>query len=111
MLDVDFLVENPEVVRDAIQAKGVDLDLGPLLAVHAEVKARLTRVEELRHERNLLSKEAASASADERVSLIEQSRQLGGTLKELEPTLRERQEQLRQLLLLVPNIPGPDEPV
>lgn len=108
---MEFLVQNPDVVRHAIDVKGVDLDLDQLLALHSEGKALLGRIEELRHERNVVSKQTASAAADERAALIERSRQVGGALKELEPALREQQERLRELLLLVPNIPGVDEPV
>ncbi len=111
MLAMDVLVEQPDAVKRAIELKGVDLDLDQLLALHGQVKALLGQVEELRHERNVLSKQAASASDDERAALIERSRQVSGTLKELEPQLRDQQTQLEQLLLLVPNIPGPDEPI
>ena len=108
---MEFLVQNPDVVKHAIDVKGVDLDLDQLLALHGEGKALLGRIEELRHERNVVSKQTATAAADERAALIERSRQVGGALKELEPALRQQQERLRELLLLVPNIPGPDEPV
>jgi seryl-tRNA synthetase len=111
MLDMDFIVEHPDVVRRAIEVKGVDLDLDALLALHGEAKALIQEVESLRHERNTLSKQIASASPAERESLVEQSRARGDRLKELEPALRDKQERLRELLLQVPNIPGPDEPV
>lgn len=111
MLDMDFLVENADAVKRAIEVKGVQLDLDELLALHKEVKAVLIEVEQLRHERNAVSKQIPSASESERASLIERSRQVGEKLKELEPSLREKQERLQELLLLVPNIPGPDEPV
>ena len=111
MLDMDFIVENPEVVKRAIEAKGVDLDLDRVLELHGDVKSLLGQVEELRHERNVLSKQTAKADDNERTKLIEQSREIGGKLKELEPALREQQGRLDELLLLVPNIPNPDEPV
>ena len=111
MLDMDFIVENREVVKRAIEAKGVDLDLDRVLELHGDVKSLLGQVEELRHERNVLSNQTAKADDNERAKLIEQSRKIGGKLKELEPALREQQERLDELLLLVPNIPNPDEPV
>ncbi len=108
---MDFLVENPDVVRRAIEVKGVDLDLDRVLDLHSQAKALLGQVEELRPERNVLSKQTASATDDERARLIERSRQIGQELKNLEPGLRDQQEQLHELLLLVPNIPNPAEPV
>ena len=111
MLDTDFIVEHPDAVRRAIETKGIDLDLDRLLALHAVVKSTLLQVEQLRHDRNVLSKETGKAGPDERAGLIAKSKAVGEQLKELEPALRERQEQLEALLLLVPNIPGADEPV
>jgi len=111
MLDLDFIVQNPDVVRRAIEVKNVELNIDDLLTKNDEVKALLVEVEELRHERNVLSKRTGNASPDEREVLIAQSRAVGEKLKELEPGLREKQDQLRDLLLLVPNMAGEDEPV
>jgi seryl-tRNA synthetase len=111
LLDIDFIAEHPDVVKRAIEVKGVDLDLDRLLALHSEVKSLLVQVEQLRHDRNVLSKEAGKASADERALLIERSRAVGEQLKDLEPVLRQKREELQKFLLLVPNIAAEDEPV
>jgi len=111
VLDMDFISQNPGAVRAAIEAKDVDLDLDRVLALHADVKTLILEVEELRRERNVVSKETGKAPEAERGALIERGRALGEQLKELEPRLREQQEELRLLLLKVPNIPASDEPV
>ncbi len=111
VLDIDFIVQNPDAVRHAIEVKGVALDLDALIAAHVEMKSLLQQTEALRHQRNELSKQTGAAQGDERQRLIEQSRAVGEQLKELEPALRDTQEALRELLLRVPNIPSPDEPV
>src|ERR1044072_2416636 len=102
MLDIDFITENPDVVRRAIEVKHVDLDLDELLHAHGEMKSVLQQVEALRAERNRLSKLTGSAPKDERQQYIEQSRQLGEQLKDVEPRLRELELQLRDLILRVP---------
>jgi seryl-tRNA synthetase len=111
VLDTDFIVQNPDVVRRAIEQKGVALDLDHLLDLHKEARSRLLAVEDLRRQRNVLSKEAGRASAEERGDTIERSRAVGEQLKTQEAELRETQGALRELLLLVPNIPALDEPV
>ena len=52
MLDMDFIVQNPDAVRHAIDVKNVDLDLDAVLMKHGDVKALLAEVEELRHDGN-----------------------------------------------------------
>ena len=108
MLDMDFIAANPDVVKRAIEVKGIDLDLEELLAAHAESKQLILQVDQLRHKRNLLSKQIPSTPEAERPQIIAESKQIGEQLKELEPALREKQARLEQLLLRVPNIPGPD---
>jgi seryl-tRNA synthetase len=108
---MDLIAANPDVVKRAIEAKGIDLNLGELLSAHEESKKLILEVEALRHERNILSKQIPAIPASERPQTIAESKQIGEKLKKLEPVLREQQERVDRLLLLVPNIPGPDEPV
>jgi len=111
MLDIDFITANPDLVRRAIEVKGVDLDLDELLRAHTDMKAALQDVESLRAERNRLSKQTGAAPKEERQRYIEQSRQIGARLSEVEPGLREKEALVRALMLRVPNIPAGDEPV
>ena len=111
MLDIEFIIENPDSVRRAIELKSVDLDLDELLGAHADMKATLQQVEALRAERNRLSKQTGTAPPAERQQYIDKSREIGDQLKALEPGLREKEARLRQLLLRVPNLPAADEPV
>ena len=111
MLDIDFITQNPDIVRRAIEQKNSRLDLDELLTAHADMKTTLQHVESLRAERNRLSKATGGARPDERQQLIVQSRALGDQLKELEPRLTEKEASVRALLLRVPNIPSEEEPV
>ena len=55
MLAMDFIKANRASVEQAIRDKGVELDLGALLDLEAEVRALKTEIEALRAERNAIS--------------------------------------------------------
>ncbi|MFC4638577.1 serine--tRNA ligase [Deinococcus hohokamensis] len=111
MLDLKFIRENAEVVRRAIEVKGVSLDLDELLGLDRDLTALKQRVEAMQAERNANAKLVPKASPEERPALIQKGKDLGDELKNLEPTLRAHEDNLRQLLLRVPNIPHPGVPV
>lgn len=111
MLDLKFIRENPEQVREAIKLKLVDLDLDNLLALDKQVRETITRLDKLREERNENAKLTGKASAADRPTYIDRGRALNDEIKTLEPQLRQLEEQLQDLLWLVPNIPSPDWPI
>ncbi|GGI81742.1 serine--tRNA ligase [Deinococcus wulumuqiensis] len=111
MLDLKFIRENPDAVREAIRVKNVALDLGDLLQRDRDLVALKQRVEAMQTERNANAKLVPKASPEERPALIQRGKDLGEELKALEPELRGAEDALRQLLLRVPNIPLPSVPV
>ena len=111
MLDLKFIRENPDAVREAIRVKNVALDLGDLLQRDRDLVALKQRVEAMQTERNANAKLVPRASPEERPALIQRGKVLGEELKALEPELRGAEDALRQLLLRVPNIPLPSVPV
>jgi seryl-tRNA synthetase len=115
MLGVDFIKANREAVERAIEVKGVKLDLGAILSLDSEVRALKTEIDQLRAERNAISGRFKDAKPEEKAELGRKAKEAGARASELEGALGEKQEALRALLLLVPNIPydgapvGPDE--
>ncbi|HEX2912633.1 MAG TPA: serine--tRNA ligase [Chloroflexia bacterium] len=111
MLDLRFIRENPDKVRWAIQVKRVDLDLDLLLAQDQKVLKLKREIQLLNEEKNSNSKRMGKATPEERPQIIARGKAIGEELKLLEPQLRDAEEELRQLLLLVPNVPAEDVPV
>ncbi len=111
MLDLKFIRENAGAVKHAIKVKGVHLDLDELLALDHELLGVKQRVEAMQAERNANAKLVPRATPAERPALIVKGKELGEEIKALEPALRAHEEQLRQLLLRVPNIPLSSVPV
>ncbi len=111
MLDIKFIRENPEFIKDAVAKKHVKLDVDELLKADELRLQKLSIVEALRAEQNSVSDKIPSSSPDERQTLIAQMTLLKEDLKKHEDELREIMLNWQHLMLLVPNIPSPDTPI
>jgi len=74
MLAMDFIKANRVTVDRAIRDKGVQVDLGELLAVEAEARALKTEIDNLRAERNRISDCFKDAAPEERAELGKQAK-------------------------------------
>ncbi|NNC48190.1 MAG: serine--tRNA ligase [Sphingomonas sp.] len=115
MLAMDFIKANPDVVRKAMAAKNVDLDLDHFLALEEEVRGAKTQIDELRAERNAISAKFKDAAPEEKAELGRRSKEAGNKASELEEAVADKQADLKAMMLQMPGIPwdgaplGPDE--
>ncbi len=114
MLALKFIRQNPELLRQGMHNKGVaDETLDEILELDAQVREKIARVESLKATRNKATQEIAQARrasepADEKIAAMgELSRQI----KEVDQEIKNLQEQLRPLLLWLPNPPHPSVPI
>jgi seryl-tRNA synthetase len=115
MLDLAFIRNNPEAVKEAARVKNNALDIDGLLELDRQVLAMQREVEETRAKQNQLTKRIQQAAkeknAELRNALVAEGKQLSDLVKEKEPLLNNLQEARYQMLLLVPNIPDPSTPL
>ncbi|PWT74027.1 MAG: serine--tRNA ligase [Chloroflexi bacterium] len=113
MLDLAFIREHPELLKEVARQRNTAVDIDALLAVDRELRETRRQAEELRAEQNRLSKAIRGAGRDPkaREEYIARGRAVAALLKELEPSERELDGKLHQLWLLVPNIPDPSVPI
>lgn len=115
MLAMDFIKANRETVERAIRDKGVDLDLGQLLDLDAEVRGLKTEIDRLRAERNAVSARFKDATPEEKAELGRQAKEAGARAGAIEGELADKDAALKALMLKLPGIPyegapvGPDE--
>lgn len=84
MLDIKFIIDNPELVKEGLAKKGYtpeQIDIDALIALHKDVNKLKTSTQALAEEKNRLSNSIKSASADERPAIIAKSREIGEELK------------------------------
>jgi seryl-tRNA synthetase len=110
MLDLKQIRENPEAVKRAIAEKRVSLDLEALLTADKQALGLSRTLQELQEKRNHNAKLIPKASATERPELIAEGRKIGDEIAALKPAIDAADVALRELLLLVPNIPAESAP-
>jgi seryl-tRNA synthetase len=110
MLDLKQIRENPEAVKRAIAEKRVALDLDALLEADKSWLGLTRQLQELQEKRNGNAKLIPKASKDERPALIDEGRRIGDEIAALKPAIDAADAALRDLLLLVPNIPADSAP-
>jgi len=103
MLDLKFIRENAETVREALAKRQDTAPINDILTLDAERREKIRELEELRHARKEAARERNRAAASE-------GRDLRSRIKQREDEVRNLDEQLTQLLLQVPNIPQPSVP-
>ncbi len=113
MLDLAFIRNHPDIVKEAARVKYNPIDIDYLLEVDRQVLELQRRVEDARTEQNKISNRIRAAGKDraQREALIAEGKLLAGQIKAMEPLLHELEETRRQLLYLVPNVPDPSSPI
>jgi seryl-tRNA synthetase len=112
MLDIKLIRESTDEVRDRLAAKGAETLLDPLLELDRERRRLQTEVDQLKNQRNVVSKEVgARKKAGEDITPIQlEMRQLGDRISEADKTIRELEERFNDQLLRMPNLPHASTP-
>lgn len=106
MLDIKFIRENADLIKDAARKKHIDFDPTPLIDLDIKRLEKLSLVETLRAEQNAISDKIPQMTDQaERTTLIDKMRLLKEDLKKNEDDLRTIMTEWQSLMLLVPNIP------
>lgn len=113
MLDLKFIRENSQIVKDAVLAKGESCDVEAILSLDDERRKLIANKESLEAMKNKVSKDIARTKKEgsDVSALIADMRQVGEKIGALAESLRQVEQKLKAALLTVPNIPQSDVPV
>jgi seryl-tRNA synthetase len=110
MLDIKFIRENVDRVKESTKNKNKNVDIDKLLQLDEQRRKIMTELDELRAEQNKASAEIAKASDTDRQVMIEQVGELKDKVQKLERELAPVAEEFEALLYQVPNVTDPDMP-
>ena len=118
MLDMKFLRENPEIVKENIKKKFQDHKIelvDKVIAMDKENRSLKQRGDELRSKRNAMSKEIGGLMAkglkDEANAIKAKVQTMAGEMKETEVKETELAEKIKEMMMQIPNIIHPTVPV
>lgn len=113
MLDLKFVRNNPEVVKEALQKRHVSMSLDHFLKQEEERRRLLFEVETLKARRNSVSEEVGrlKKNGEEAESLVLEMREVGQTIKDLEDKSTVLVQEMEKVLYEIPNIPHASVPI
>lgn len=118
MIDIKFLRENPETVKENIRKKFQDEKLplvDEVIQLDAESRKAQKEADELRADRNRISKEIGAlmgqGKREEAMAKKEQVAANAQKLVELEKKEEELQEKILNIMMVIPNIIDPSVPI
>lgn len=103
MLDINFIRQNPEKVKQACQNKQVRVDIDRLLESDRKKRELLQEIEKLRAEKNRISTAGGQA--------LSGAKELKEKIKELTETYKKAETDFNDLMRQVPNVPFREVPV
>jgi seryl-tRNA synthetase len=114
--DLHLLRDDPDVIRDGLKRRLMFESSGALvdhaLALDAERRGIIQRVEEIKANRNSITQEVARRKREKADAepLIAEGRALGDEIDALQMHLTSTEEELSAVMLQIPNVPLPDVP-
>ncbi|MBQ5319652.1 MAG: serine--tRNA ligase [Oscillospiraceae bacterium] len=118
MLDIRFVRENPDVVKENIKKKFQDSKLAlvdEVIALDTELRAAKTKADELRANRNKVSKEIGGLMAQGKKEEAEEAKkkvtEFADQLAALEVKEAELEEKLTKNMMIIPNIIDDSVPI
>ena len=114
MLDIKFIREHPDLVKEGVQKKGEDpVRVDEVLRLDGHRRQVLQKSEALKSQKNTVSSEVArmKAKGEDASSVIGEMKAVADNIKSLDAELSTIDEQLRSAMLLVPNVPHSSVPV
>ena len=118
MIDINLIRENPELVKENIKKKFQDEKLvlvDEVQSMDTEYRAAKTRGDNLRGERNKISKQIGLYMRDKNIEAAEQAKQsvkdMDAELESLEVKEAKLAEEIKNRMMVIPNIIDPSVPI
>ena len=111
MLDIKFIREHPERVKEGLEKKQAEFDVDYLLSLDEKRRAKIKEVDDVRARHNAVSDEIAKIKGEEREKKVAEMKELKTKLGELEFEMKTLEGEFTEMMHRIPNLPLDDVPV
>jgi seryl-tRNA synthetase len=113
MLDLKFMRDNKDLVKEAIKNRGYKLDIDEFLKLDEEHRKLLVEMEELKAKRNKSNDEVAAAIKAKKnpKEIIEKMKPISQKIADFEEKVEEIRQKIAKITYIIPNIPDKSIPV
>ena len=113
MLDLKFIRENPELVKQGIKNKNEKDTVDDVLKLDEERRTLITQTEELKAKRNQVSAKIPQMkkAGEDTTKVLAEMKQVSDQITELDTKLKSVEEEVEKLLMFIPNMPHQSVPV
>ena len=118
MLDIKFVRENPEIVKENIKKKFQDQKLplvDEVIEIDAKIRALKVEGENLKSQRNTLSKQIGQLMREKKIEEANKIKEIvaknNERIAEIDPEIATLEEELKKRMMVIPNIVDPSVPV
>ena len=110
MIDIDLIREKPEVVEESARKRGQVFQVTEAAELDSRRRRTISEIDSLRATRNEVSRELGKKK-EKPQDLIDEMREVGTQISRLEKKEKDIAEQLQNILMNIPNIPGDTTPL
>lgn len=113
MLDIKFIRENRELVKEGIKSKNQKIDIDELLSLDEERRKLLTEVETLKAQRNKANDEISAAMKEKKnpKAIIDNMKVVSQKIAEIDKKVGEIGEKIDKIVYIIPNLPDKSVPI
>ena len=113
MLDIKILRTEPDKIREALKNRNSDIDITPAIELDLKRRELLTDVEQRKAKQNEINKKipAMKKAGENTDEIFAELRKISAEIKEDDAKIAEIDEELRNFMLRIPNIPNSEVPV
>lgn len=111
MLDIKYIRQNSELVKEAAKNKLINVDIDKLLALDETIRTENQKLDTLKEERNKLSSSIPTLSDEEKKKTIEYVKGLKEQIANIENTIAPLKTEFQNLMYQVPGVPYDEVPI